>query len=47
MRRSRPARLVNGAVLRVEDAAFRAKAFITQHGIGRLNVAGAARTSWS
>ena len=36
----RPLCLVNGAILPVEDAAFRAKAFVTRHGIGRLNVAG-------
>jgi len=36
----RPVHLVNGAILPVEDAAFRAKAFIAKHGIERLNVAG-------
>lgn len=36
----RPLCLVNGAILPVEDAAFRAKAFIVKHGIGQLNVAG-------
>jgi hypothetical protein len=36
----RPVCLVNAAILPVEDAAFRARAFVIKHAIGQLNVAG-------
>jgi hypothetical protein len=36
----RPVCLVNAAILPVEDAAFRAKAFVARHTVGKLNVAG-------